>query len=109
MALPFAFVVFVSFGVIIMALEVYCPFCNSGTITRLSTRMTPVATKAQVQCRSCLALVDVVLQVKAVWKCREEKDAEPTHNKQTNTRRYWPAVAFILLISLIGLGAATWL
>ena len=92
-----------------MAVEVHCPYCNSKTQTRTSLRITPTATTAQVKCWGCDALMTIGLNVEKIWTVRVEEDLEPKHDEQKNTRQYWPAIVFVLLISIIGLGVATWL
>ncbi|WP_445351654.1 PaaD-like zinc ribbon domain-containing protein [Iodobacter fluviatilis] len=45
-----------------MAVEIFCPYCNSKTNTRDSHRTSPTSVAAAVRCRECSARFEVTIQ-----------------------------------------------
>ncbi|AMC35398.1 hypothetical protein VN23_12635 [Janthinobacterium sp. B9-8] len=74
MALPFAFVIFVSFGVIIMAVEIRCPACGGKTSTRNSIQLTAKLRSAEIVCRNCNRPSDVMIEVTNNYNVIKEKN-----------------------------------
>lgn len=45
-----------------MAVEIFCPYCNSKTNTRDSHRTSPTSAAAEVKCRNCDSKFDITIQ-----------------------------------------------